>query len=284
MNDHTFADLPPHFASGTPLTTAEWEDILPGYSTWYPQKFRQVLPFLFASLVYHCAWIEATFPREHPIFSMRVWTSGLMGRKAGSVLSGCMQNGDSGLVATGVPPHLVLANKVEQVRKACTVSLNVLFTYYSVLFLLFLSFSIKMRGDMATFKETFLLKMDNQPQDMCDAILGQLQVNGAVPITAQQITGMFETFRAENDKFRSELLSTLETRPREERGAGPITSAPTNLPAKNTTIELDGHTFSMWTWGSRLHPVPQNWVPHVYNKCFVGLVSGWQEKRWHPAV
>jgi hypothetical protein len=122
MNDYTFADLPPHFASGTPLTTAEWEDILPGYSTWYPQKFRQVLPFLFASLIYHRAWIEATFPREHPIFSMRVWTSGLMGRKAGSVLSGCMQNGDSGLVATGVPPHLVLANKIEQVRKACTVS------------------------------------------------------------------------------------------------------------------------------------------------------------------
>jgi len=119
---------------------------------------------------------------------------------------------------------------------------------------------MKMRGDMATFKETILLKMDSQPQDMCDAILGQLQVNGAVPITAQQITGMFDTFRAENDKFRTELLSRLETRPQAERGAGPIPSAPNNLPATNTTIELDGHTFSMWTWGSRLHPVPQNWV------------------------
>lgn len=118
LNNASFADLPPHFdlSRGTVLTTEEWELILPGYSTWYPVNFRHVLPFLLASLIYHRKWIQETFPAAHPLFNQRVWTSGVLERKADGVLSGCMNNATSGLTATGVPPHLVLANEVTQVR------------------------------------------------------------------------------------------------------------------------------------------------------------------------
>jgi hypothetical protein len=48
LTEPEFATLPPHFdlSSGEVLTLAEWEHILPGYSTFYPQQFRQVLLFL----------------------------------------------------------------------------------------------------------------------------------------------------------------------------------------------------------------------------------------------
>lgn len=39
--DISFANLPPHFIKGdSGLTASEWEDILPGYSTFYPKSFR----------------------------------------------------------------------------------------------------------------------------------------------------------------------------------------------------------------------------------------------------
>lgn len=39
--DISFANLPPHFIKGdSGLTASEWDDILPGYSTFYPKSFR----------------------------------------------------------------------------------------------------------------------------------------------------------------------------------------------------------------------------------------------------
>jgi hypothetical protein len=44
LTDVSFANLPPHFVSGdSGLETAEWEAILPGYSTFYPTSFRFVM-------------------------------------------------------------------------------------------------------------------------------------------------------------------------------------------------------------------------------------------------
>lgn len=41
VTEVAFANLPPHFVSGdSGLTSNEWEDILPGYSTFYPRSFR----------------------------------------------------------------------------------------------------------------------------------------------------------------------------------------------------------------------------------------------------
>ena len=41
LTDVSFANLPAHFVGGdSGLTTFEWEDILPGYSSYYPMSFR----------------------------------------------------------------------------------------------------------------------------------------------------------------------------------------------------------------------------------------------------
>jgi hypothetical protein len=53
--DVSLANLPPHFLRNDEdyPSTAEWEDILPGHSTFYPLSFREVIPLRLASLVNH---------------------------------------------------------------------------------------------------------------------------------------------------------------------------------------------------------------------------------------
>ena len=55
LKDVSFANLPPHFTDTGVciLTVDEWNEILPGYSTYYPLNYREVIPYLLASLVYH---------------------------------------------------------------------------------------------------------------------------------------------------------------------------------------------------------------------------------------
>lgn len=90
----------------------EWEDILPGYLTFYPSCFRQVIPYLLASLIYHMDYLVVTLPKDHPLFIQRVWTSGIMKRLKDKVLSGCGRNEQSKMFATGIPPHIILANQI----------------------------------------------------------------------------------------------------------------------------------------------------------------------------
>jgi hypothetical protein len=110
VNDFAFSALPPHFneVNGPVLTTAEWEDILTGYSSFYPQMFRVALPYLLASLCFHKSWLQRTLPPQHPLFLHRVWRSGILDRLLPHVCTGLMKCKATGLRATGIPPQVVL--------------------------------------------------------------------------------------------------------------------------------------------------------------------------------
>lgn len=116
--DSEFAELPPHFNPNDQVVISldEWESILPGYSTFYPSSFRQVIPFLLASLSFHRDWLKANLHAQHNLFNQPVWTSGILDRVASKVLTGNGRNTESGLCATGIPPHILLANEIVKVR------------------------------------------------------------------------------------------------------------------------------------------------------------------------
>ena len=102
---------------------------------------------------------------------------------------------------------------------------------------------------MGTVEERLLSKLGALPIVLRDELLASLEINGAVPITALQITGLI-------DNLRTELTSAFAARP-----AAP--SAPTfvarNVPSASGSVVVDGHEYSMWCWGGRFHPVPQGW-------------------------
>ena len=110
INSIDFGALPPHFwtEDAAPLLTVqEWVELVPDFER-YPDSFRQVLPFLLASVIYHREWLESNLHRDHPLFISRVWT--MPGKTAGTtrfeelrehVYSGAMHNPKTGLTATG---------------------------------------------------------------------------------------------------------------------------------------------------------------------------------------
>jgi hypothetical protein len=163
ITEIAFADLPPHFdlSDGEILTVSQWEEILPGYSTYYPQSFRQVLPFLLASVVHHREFLRATLAPEHPLFLSRLWTSGIIDTLAPKVYTGNGKHPVTKLTATGIPPHILLANELAATK-----------------------------GELETVRTTILQKLDEVPDRVKESMLENFQVDGAVPITVSQVTSM----------------------------------------------------------------------------------------------
>eukprot|EP00603_Paraphysomonas_imperforata_P004644 CAMPEP_0114439124 /NCGR_PEP_ID=MMETSP0103-20121206/15022_1 /TAXON_ID=37642 ORGANISM="Paraphysomonas imperforata, Strain PA2" /NCGR_SAMPLE_ID=MMETSP0103 /ASSEMBLY_ACC=CAM_ASM_000201 /LENGTH=694 /DNA_ID=CAMNT_0001609847 /DNA_START=28 /DNA_END=2109 /DNA_ORIENTATION=- len=164
-NDPDFAILPPHFdvSNGPVLSVEEWEDILPGYSTFYPDSFRVALPYLLASLAYHRDWLDSNLSSQHPLFSQRVWTCGILQRLKSKVMTGIFYNHTSKMTATGVPPYVVLGNRMTSMET-----------------------SNKERWDEV------LMEIKAVPRSAAKEILEHCQVNGAVPVSGRQIEEMME--------------------------------------------------------------------------------------------
>ena len=62
----------PHFLESE-VDGIEFSELLPNYDT-LPPNFKNVVPFLVASLVYHETWLRTTLPASHPIFRSKLFT------------------------------------------------------------------------------------------------------------------------------------------------------------------------------------------------------------------
>lgn len=143
----------------------EWEDILPGYSTFFPETFRKVLPFLLASLAYHREFLELNLPENHTLRLQRVWTSKILVALAPKVLTGIGNNSVSGLTATGVPIHIILANRIVTLEDKIDDLLP------------------RMEG-----------KLSNLPNEVKAVLLNNFAINGAYPLTEDKLTEVLIAF------------------------------------------------------------------------------------------
>ncbi|KAF0728735.1 hypothetical protein Ae201684_013479 [Aphanomyces euteiches] len=111
MNSSDFGVLPPHF-KGSQLSPQDWEKILPGYRSFYPQCFHSVAPFLLASLVYQRKWLSMNLHPKHPIFSSNVWQSGFLETPEEKVRLGVLNDEEANLSASGIPPYTLLLQRL----------------------------------------------------------------------------------------------------------------------------------------------------------------------------
>ena len=223
LTEASFANLPPHFlrSDGESLSAEQWEDVLPGYSTFYPLNFREVIPFLLASLVYHqpyLAQMQVTQPR-HPLFLQRVWTNGTLLRLKDAVGAGCSRHPISKMTATGVPPHLVLANKM-----------------------------VDMQRDMCDMKDQIIAKLEQLPEAMKQSLLANFQINGTVPITRNEMQEMIST---SIDSLRGSIESSFQSL--SQRNENPVAAV-----AERVGPSPVASNYTLWNWKGRLHPVPEN--------------------------
>jgi len=117
-NESLFAILPPHFDREADEELAEkWNTYFPGFDA-LPADFKGVIPFLAASLVYHEEYLRANLNKRHPIFSTQLFTSDFVRKYKDRVLLGSGTCENTGLVASGVPPHVVQSLRMDALDKS----------------------------------------------------------------------------------------------------------------------------------------------------------------------
>ena len=165
LQSPSFATLPPHFSL---IDTAEISAILHSVvnGNAYPERFQGCLPLLLASLAYHHEYLDKTLAPQDRLRSSRVWTSGLLPNLKSKVILGNGQCEATGMTATGVPPHIVIAVATEKIQE------NLLHETHEI------------RGDIAEV-----------PRKMCDRLLQQFEVNGALPMTFANVQAMLTTMQ-----------------------------------------------------------------------------------------
>jgi hypothetical protein len=161
FNDSTFTSLPPHFnQEGT--RSINWQAILPLYAK-LPDCFKQALPHLLASIIHHEDWLRSTLPPHHPLFSSHLFASGSVATLKQHVLTGCGRCPTTGMMATGIPPHLVMTNELTAVVSRTE-----------------------------QLKQTLLTRCDELPAEVTNVMLSKLSINGAIPVTMDNMKDMLD--------------------------------------------------------------------------------------------
>ena len=222
VSDHSFATLPPHFGpeSLSEVTLECWNTVIPGYSR-YPETFRQALPYLLASVIYHEPFLRATLQPRHPLFCSQLFAGGLFKLFQGKVLLGVGECEVSGMRACGIPAHFVVAGQIYNLRREMD----------------------QLKEAMGKEKEELLQRINSLPTDVVAAILDNISVAGAHPITRADIAQLSDTII----KKVSEMLAS-----------GSTSSTP-DQPEAPTTSSTPAPKYLTWTWEGRIHPVPPGW-------------------------
>lgn len=224
-----FAVLPPRFDKNVCLDDETWAQVHPEFHA-FPPAFKEVMPYLLATLVHHRTFLRTNLAADHPLFQTYLWTSGLIDRFGGHVLVGEKKCEVTGLVATGVPQHVVIMHELVSVVEKLKI----------------LNESLKNAQEALMQRLTSL--GDDLPANLSKHILNNFEVNGAVPITFGQVEGLF-------DRFKEQLLSQIASLsvPSKDGESGESASQPPNAsPAKKFTWKL-------WKSGE-WHPVPEGFI------------------------
>jgi hypothetical protein len=169
-----FDVLPLHFSptSLNSLNNYGWDKILPGYTEFYPESFKRVVPFLFAALVYHHhkGDLARLYPTNHPIFKQTIFTNTtLIDSLRDKVLLVHGYCGEASMEATGVPLDIKTAREVRSFRELYNATCR----------------NTEIRIDQLSNRFEELL--ESLPQQICNRILETVTVEGVQPVTREQI-------------------------------------------------------------------------------------------------
>lgn len=178
INDKAFATLPPHFATSylNELSEIGWNNILEGYDD-YPAGFRRIIPFLFASIVFHEEFLRKELSEMHPLWNQRVFTKIYQGvtivdTMKGRVLTGTGCCASSTMVATGIPSHLAIAHELSELKQELT------------------KLKESHERDMKASVDTMVSKMDMLPDRLRECLIQHFIVDGVAPVNVADIQRM----------------------------------------------------------------------------------------------
>lgn len=232
FSDEGFGTLPPHYSNETlaQLSDEFWNEIVSGYDN-FPSSFRNVFPFLLASLFYHEQYLRANLDARHPLWTSRVFTHNAhLGMLRTSTLVGIGRCKVTGLRATGIPAHLAIAAKVAELT-----------------------------AEVKELKATLTKQMDGiidiLPNAVATAVSDELRQNftveGVAPLTIRDIDSRL---RDHHNDIRGMMIQLLE--------ANRLASLPPPAPAP-PAAQTRETWWGEWDWHPRdeiyKHFVPQGW-------------------------
>ena len=187
LNDSGFSILPPHFSEEDSLLLHNlgWENVLSGYNN-YPSSFKRVIPFLFASIVYHYNWLKENLCMEHPVRSSAIVTSAIHINNTLSTLYDffrekvivcCWKCDKTGMIASGIPPNLKTAIEVNNLTKELAT----------------------LRNETENLISDAVAKMiscvDHVPESVKNTLLDNFRIEGLQAITRSDISAMMQELR-----------------------------------------------------------------------------------------
>jgi hypothetical protein len=209
FSSEMFAVLPPHFlaAADAILTSEFWNNAIPGYDK-KPSGFRAILPYLLASLLYHEEFLRAELSENHPIFRSRIFTQcETLPQLRPMIRLGVGRCPHTGMQATGIPPHLAISAKVNDlIAKIEALEAKV--------------------NEQREYMETTLPK--NLSTQVVDDLRQNFEVTGVLPVTLKDfqalMTNVTHAINNQHDQFHEIMekrLKEVERLARGEKQAGP---------------------------------------------------------------
>lgn len=215
------------------LSSHDWAVMLPGYER-YPKCFKQVIPFLFASLVFHENFLRAELDSLHPIFSTIAFTHGYIARFRDKVHIGYGSCDSCNVTCTGVPSAIAISNRL------CSIEKN-------------------MKADMEKFQAEVQAQLFAIPIAVKDLLLENFDVSGVQPMTKDDL---MRTINSCVSKLHEQIETLSQKIDRPDASRRQLLSERC-VEVNNSTCQVGATVGRVWHWGGRFHPVPETFeLPH----------------------
>jgi hypothetical protein len=168
--------------------------------------------------VYHEQWLHRELHRNHPLFSQRIFTSGLITRWKPFVITGNGTDDNLGIMATGLPHHILLAERIRSVESEMELGLK-----------------RKLEA-----MEKLSDKLELLPAKVSSTLREEFNIEGAVAVSRHDLQEVIVTIRSEIQQMQQNLV--------------PMLTASNSTPIETVHEQTEFDTF---TWGERMHPIPQ---------------------------
>lgn len=228
LNNLDFTVLPPHFKRAFIIPEDYWTAEFANYKS-FPKSFRQTMPYLLASMVYHYEWLRENLPSLHPVKNCVAFCSNHLQAWREFVVCGRSVS-DSDMIATGIPPTLIISQEVDKLMKRVMELESIL---------------EKRNDDLHEYLENTLVRL---PASVEERISTRFTINGAIQLTREDLE---RSARDQEERIlqRVEMILT-------QRLVQP--NAQDDTETTSETTEHAQNDFQLFHYANRFNKVPSD--------------------------
>lgn len=201
----------------------------------FPESFRATLPYLIASVVYHYTWLLDNLPARHPVRSCAGFIGGNFEEWRDQVICGRGTSADSDVVATGIPPTLIISQEIDKLASRVAQLENIVGLS---------------KDDILQFVEELLTRL---PAQLEERLTNRFAINGVLPVTRNDLERHDENIlNRVSVMFDERLAHALNN----VIGVARNDIEPMHE-ENGENDENENGQFERWMYGGNFHAVPQ---------------------------